>query len=25
LRVVKDFIARRAREKKLYNQLHAIW
>ena len=25
LRVVKDFIARRAREKKLYDQLHAIW
>jgi hypothetical protein len=25
LRVVKDFVARRAREKKLSDQLHAIW
>ncbi|KIM72009.1 hypothetical protein PILCRDRAFT_804345 [Piloderma croceum F 1598] len=25
LRIVKDFIARRARETKLHNQLHAIW
>jgi len=25
LRVVKDFIARRAREKKLSDQLHTIW
>ena len=25
LRVVKEFVARRARQKRLRNQLHAIW